>query len=147
MSINRTAEYMVLWKSHKRAEWAAVGLDNQAEALRQRLGRDDVAPRPAATPSASTGKYQSAAEGAAAVAVMQRAAAAPADSIDSTAGVPAEISDELERLEIEGRRMWELHTEIGAELSQVAKLLTVAQSKSAQKVLQQWEETESVAGA
>ena len=125
-----------------------MGLDNQAEALRQRLGQDDVAPRPAATPSASTGKYQSAAEGAAAVAVMQRvAAAAPADSIDSTAGVPAEISDELERLEIESRRMWELHTEIGAELSQVATLLTVAQRKSAQKVLQQWEETESAAGA
>ena len=118
-----------------------MGLDNQAEALRQRLGRDDVAPRPAATPSASTGEYQSAAEGAAAVAVMQRAAATP------TAGVAAEISDELERLEIEGRRMWELHTEIGAELSQVATLLTVAQRKSAQKVLQQWEETESAAGA
>ena len=59
MSINRTAEYVVLWKSHKRAEWAAVGLDNQAAALRQQLARNDANALLSSPPAASTGEYLS----------------------------------------------------------------------------------------
>ena len=152
MSINRTAEYVVLWKSHKRAEWAAVGLDNQAAALRQQLARNDANALLSSTPAASTGEYLStgtATETAAetttkmaakvgAVAVAQRAEldlAAP--SVD----VLAEISDELKFLENESRRMWQLSAEIGAELAQTEALLTFAQRQKAEQMLKQWEES------
>ena len=156
MSINRTAEYVVLWKSHKRAEWAAVGLDNQAAALRQQLARNDANALLSSTPAASTGEYlstgtatETAAETAAetttkmaakvgAVAVAQRAEldlAAP--SVD----VLAEISDELKFLENESRRMWQLSAEIGAELAQTEALLTFAQRQKAEQMLKQWEES------
>ena len=152
MSINRTAEYVVLWKSHKRAEWAAVGLDNQAAALRQQLARNDANALLSSPPAASTGEYLStgtATETAAetttkmaakvgAVAVAQRAEldlAAP--SVD----VLAEISDELKFLENESRRMWQLSAEIGAELAQTEALLTFAQRQKAEQMLKQWEES------
>ena len=38
MNINRSAEYIALWKSHKRAEWEAVQLKDEQESRRkQRL--------------------------------------------------------------------------------------------------------------
>ena len=164
MSINRTAEYVVLWKSHKRAEWAAVGLDNQAAALRQQLARNDANALLSSPPAASTGEYlstekatetatgtttETAAEttmkmaakvatNIGAVAVAQRVApdlAAP--SVD----VLAEISDELEFLENESRHMWQLSAEIGAELAQTEALLTFAQRQKAEQMLKQWEES------
>lgn len=160
MSVNRTAEYVVLWKSHKRAEWAAVGLDSQAEALRQRLGRSPG--RKAAnirrygTPAASTRDGKPADAGAVravetAAAGAQRAAINPATDAPAAGvvapGVAAEvvaeiaIADQLESLETESCRTWQLYAEIGSELAQVAALLTVAQRKSAEKVLKQWEES------
>ena len=148
MSINRTAEYVVLWKSHKRAEWAAVGLDNQAAALRQQLARNDANALLSSPPAASTGEYLSTETAAetttkmaakvGAVAVAQRAEldlAAP--SVD----VLAEISDELKFLENESRRMWQLSAEIGAELAQTEALLTFAQRQKAEQMLKQWEES------
>ena len=61
-------------------------------------------------------------------------------------GRPAQLEalgniEQLELLEQESRRMWKLHSEIGSELAQAAALLTVAQRKSAEKVLKQWEKT------
>jgi hypothetical protein len=38
LNINRSAEYIALWKSHKRAEWEAVQLKDEQESRRkQRL--------------------------------------------------------------------------------------------------------------
>ena len=167
MSINRTAEYVVLWKSHKRAEWAAVGLDNQAAARRQQLARNDANALLSSTPAASTGEYLStgtatpaastgeylltgtATETAAetttkmaakvgAVAVAQRA---ELDLAAPSVDVLAEISDELKFLENESRRMWQLSAEIGAELAQTEALLTFAQRQKAEQMLKQWEES------
>ncbi len=153
MSVNRTAEYVVLWKSHKRAEWAAVGLDNQAEALRQRLGRNQgqnaANTRRPATPAASTkGSEPADARAVRAVAGAQRASVAPA-AVSRAPGVleGIAIADELESLETESCRTWQLYAELGSELAQVAALLTVAQRKSAEKVLKQWEESEAGAGS
>ena len=61
-------------------------------------------------------------------------------------GRPAQLEaleniEQLELLEQESHRMWKLHSEIGSELAQAAALLTVAQRKSAEKVLKQWEKT------
>lgn len=168
MSINRTAEYVVLWKSHKRAEWAAVGLDNQAAALRQQLARNDANALLSSPPAASTGEYlstekatekatetatgtttETAAEttmkmaakvatNIGAVAVAQRVAP---DLAAPSVDVLAEISDELEFLENESRHMWQLSAEIGAELAQTEALLTFAQRQKAEQMLKQWEES------
>lgn len=153
MSINRTVEYVVLWKSHKRAEWAAVGLDNQVATMQRRLGRENAPVRP---PTAEhQGEYQ---EKRRPVAVADRAdradiepartAAAPFSDPDFSGepGRPAQLEalgniEQLELLEQENHRMWKLHSEIGSELAQAAALLTVAQRKSAEKVLKQWEKT------
>lgn len=35
MNINRSAEYMVLWKTRKRAEWEAVQLKDEQESRRK----------------------------------------------------------------------------------------------------------------
>jgi hypothetical protein len=35
LSINRSAEYIVLWKSHKRAEWEAGQLKDEQESRRK----------------------------------------------------------------------------------------------------------------
>jgi hypothetical protein len=35
LNINRSAEYMALWKSHKRAEWEAVQLKDERESRRK----------------------------------------------------------------------------------------------------------------
>ena len=142
LNINRTADYVVLWKSHKRAEWAAVGLAGQAAELRQRLESGanlDFSPAVAAV--APPGLVAS----NTAVAVrpsVELAAAGPTGGL-ATAEVDPEPDDavELELLEAESRRMWQLHAELGAELSQAARLLTAAQRQSAEKVLQQWAET------
>ena len=157
MSINRTVEYVVLWKSHKRAEWAAVGLDNQVATIQRRLGREKA---PVRTPTAEhpaehPAEYR---EERRPVAVADRADRADLDPTRNTAapftepgssGEPAhpeqlealEDMEQLELLERESHRMWKLHSEIGSELAQAAALLTVAQRKSAEKVLKQWEKT------
>ena len=141
LNINRTADYVVLWKSHKRAEWAAVGLEGQAAELRQRLESGanlDFSPAVAAVvpPSSATNT-------AVAVRPAVELAAVGLDSGLATAAVDPEpdAAVELELLEAESRRMWQLHAELGAELSQVSRLLTAAQRQSAEKVLQQWAET------
>ena len=138
LNINRTADYVVLWKSHKRAEWAAVGLAGQAAELRQRLeGGDNRDFSPAVAPPGLATNT--------AVAVrpsVELAAAGPASQLAAAAVDPEpDTAAELELLEAESRRMWQLHAELGAELSQVARLLTAAQRQSAEKVLQQWAET------
>lgn len=142
LHINRTADYVVLWKSHKRAEWAAVGLDHQAAELRQQLtGGDPRNFTPAAVMAAPPGTAT-----AIPVAVAER----PAVEIAAAGPMPADIGDiaaadetaaALEILESESRRMWQLHAELGAELSQTAGLLTAAQRQAAEKALQQWAET------
>ena len=117
MSINHSAEYMVLWKSHKRAEWEAVRLKKEADALRQQAGQ----------PSARPGQ-------------------APGSRATALVEAPAETREDLEvvaqQLEEESRRKGELCSEIGAELDRVAAALTAAQRKDAEKVLKQWESAE-----
>lgn len=140
LNINRTADYVVLWKSHKRAEWAAVGLDGQAAELRQRLESGvNLDLSPAAAQRTPPGP---ATNTAVAVLPPRELAAAPAVGL-AVAAVPAEsdAAAELELLEAESLRMWKLHAELGGELSQVARLLTAAQRQAAEKVLQQWAET------
>ena len=142
LHINRTADYVVLWKSHKRAEWAAVGLDHQAAELRQQLTGGD--PRNF-TPAAGLAVTPPGTASAIPVAVAERpaveiaAAALTEDFADRAAD--RETAAELEILESESRRMWQLHAELGAELSQTAGLLTAAQRQAAEKALQQWAET------
>lgn len=75
MNINHSAEYIALWKSHKRTEWEAVRLRHEAQQGSQ--------------------------------------------------------------------RMWELCSEIGAELERVAAALTPGQRKTAEKMLKQWEREET----
>ena len=136
LNINRTADYVVLWKSHKRAEWAAVGLDGQAAELRQRLeGGVNLDLSPAAAQLTPPGPATNTA-----VAVLPPREVSAANLPAGAAAVieaPAAAA-ELELLEAESRRMWKLHAELGVELSQVARLLTAAQRQSAEKVLQQW---------
>ena len=141
LHINRTADYVVLWKSHKRAEWAAVGLDHQAAELRQQLTGGDPrnfipAAAVAVTPPPGTATRI-------AVAVAKRPAVEIAAALPPPAALAAdgETAAELEILEAESRRMWQLHAELGAELSQTAGLLTAAQRQAAEKALQQWAET------
>lgn len=140
LHINRTADYVVLWKSHKRAEWAAVGLDHQAAELRQQLTGGD--PRNF-TPAAAVAVTPPGTASGIAAAVAER----PAVEIYAVLPAPAalaaadETAAELEILEAESRRMWQLHAELGAELSQTAGLLTAAQRQAAEKALQQWAET------
>ena len=158
MSINRTVEYVVLWKSHKRAEWAAVGLDNQVATMQRRLGREDAPVRPPTAEHQEEYREEYREEYPAErrpVAVADRAdieptrtAAAPFSDPDFSGepGRPAQLealenTEQLELLEQESHRMWKLHSEIGSELAQAAALLTVAQRKSAEKVLKQWEKT------
>ena len=139
LHINRTADYVVLWKSHKRAEWAAVGLDHQAAELRQQLTGGD--PRNF-IPAAVLASPPETASGIAA-AVAERPAVEIAAALPPPAALTAdgEVAAELEILESESRRMWQLHAELGAELSQTAGLLTAAQRQAAEKALQQWTET------
>lgn len=141
LNINRTADYVVLWKSHKRAEWAAVGLEGQAAELRQRLESGaNLDLSPAAAQRTPPGPATNTA-----VAVLpprELAAAAPAVGLAvAVAPTESDAAAELELLEAESRRMWKLHAELGGELSQVARLLTAAQRQSAEKMLQQWAET------
>ncbi len=141
LHINRTADYVVLWKSHKRAEWAAVGLDHQAAELRQQLTGGDPRNFTPAALLASPPETASAIP----VAVAERpaveiAAAALTDDFADRAAAE-ETAAALEILEAESRRMWQLHAELGAELSQTAGLLTAAQRQAAEKALQQWAET------
>ena len=161
MSINRTVEYVVLWKSHKRAEWAAVGLDNQVAAMQRRLGRENAPVRPptAEHPEEYREEYREEyQEERRLVAVADRADRADIEPTRTAAasfsdpdfsgepGCPAQLEalediEQLELLEQESHRMWKLHSEIGSELAQASALLTVAQRKSAEKVLKQWEKT------
>ena len=140
-NINRTADYVVLWKSHKRAEWAAVGLDDQAAELRRR--RESGAPQNFIPAAAAVATPPPGPATGAVVAVAAR----PAVEISAAVPLPvdlaadAEAAAELEVLESESRRMWKLHAELGAELSQTAVLLTAAQRQAAEKALQQWAES------
>ena len=127
LEINRTADYVVLWKSHRRAERAALGLARHAAELR--------------------GLMAGLPELAVTVGVAAVAALAPAAAIESLPGELAAAVDgvaagaEAEFLEAESGRMWELYAELGAELAQVAGLLTAAQRQTAEKVIQEWEES------
>ena len=85
LHINRTADYVVLWKSHKRAEWAAVGLDHQAAELRQQLtGGDPRNFTPAAVLAAPPGTAT-----AIPVAVAERPAVELAAALPMPADLPA----------------------------------------------------------
>ena len=130
LEINRTADYVVLWKSHRRAERAALGLARQAAELRGLLtaGLPELAVTAGVAPGA--GALSGAAiESAPGVTVGAAVAARPADWA------------EAEFLEAESGRMWALYAELGAELAQVAGLLTAAQRQRAEKVIQEWEES------
>lgn len=141
LHINRTADYVVLWKSHKRAEWAAVGLDHQAAELRQQLtGGDPRNFTPAAVMASPPGTATAIPVAVAERPAVEIAAAALTEDIADIAAAD-ETAAELEILESESRRMWQLHAELGAELSQTAGLLTAAQRQAAEKALQQWAET------
>ena len=141
VNINRTADYVVLWKSHKRAEWAAVGLDGQAAELRQRL--ECGAPRTFIPAAAVTPPPAPATGAAVAVAARPALEIAAADPLPANPAADSDAAIELEILESESRRMWKLHAELGAELSQTAVLLTAAQRQAAEKALQQWAESDA----
>ena len=142
LNINRTADYVVLWKSHKRAEWAAVGLAGQAAELRQRLeGGANLEFSPAVAAATPPGLAASNTAVAVRPAVELTAAGPVGGLAVAEADPEPDAAVALELLEAESRRMWQLHAELGAELSQVARLLTAAQRQSAEKVLQQWAET------
>ena len=140
VNINRTADYVVLWKSHKRAEWAAVGLDGQAAELRQRL--ESGAPR-TFIPAAAVTPPPAPATGAAVAVAARPAVELAAGPLPAALAADDNAAAELEILESESRRMWKLHAELGAELSQIALLLTAAQRQAAEKALQQWAETDA----
>ena len=141
VNINRTADYVVLWKSHKRAEWAAVGLDGQAAELRQRL--ESGAPRTFSPAAAVTPPPAPATGAAVAVAARPALEIAAAGPLPANPAADSDAAIELEILESESRRMWKLHAELGAELSQIALLLTAAQRQAAEKALQQWAESDA----
>ena len=115
MNINHSPEYLALWKSQKRAEWAAVRLDQEAKVIAKGMGV--VADRVGVMVGVSEEK-------------------GPGD------GIIPEIT--VEQLEQESRHMWGLYSEIKAELAQVEAALTVDQRKNAAKVLKQWEREEKV---
>ena len=158
LEINRTADYVVLWKSHRRAERAALGLARQAAELRRLLtaGLPELAVT--AGVASGAGALSGAAVGAAvaAPAVEPAAVGAAVAAIESlpgvTVGAAARPAGELvavdgmaaraeaDFLDAESGRMWELYAELGAELAQVAGLLTAAQRQTAEKVIQEWEE-------
>ena len=142
LHINRTADYVVLWKSHKRAEWAAVGLDHQAAELRQQLtGGDSRNFTPAAVAVTPPGTASGIAAAVAERPAVEMTAAGPLTEDFADIAANGETAAALEILEAESRRMWQLHAELGAELSQTAGLLTAAQRQAAEKALQQWAET------
>lgn len=128
LEINRTADYVVLWKSHRRAERAALGLARQAAELRRLLAASGLA----VTAGVAVGAAVAALAPAAAIESLPGELAAAVDGV--AAGAEAEF------LEAESGRMWELYAELGAELAQVAGLLTAAQRQTAEKVIQEWEE-------
>ena len=152
LEINRTADYVVLWKSHRRAERAAEGLARQAAELRGLLAASGLPELAVTAPAAAIESLPGVTVGAA-------VAARPAAAIESLPGVtvaapaaePASVGAavvdvdgmaaraEAEFLEAESGRMWELYAELGAELAQVAGLLTAAQRQTAEKVIQEWE--------
>ena len=134
LEINRTADYVVLWKSHRRAERAALGLARQAAELRGLL---TGLPELAVTAGVGVGAAVAPAAVGAAVAepAVEPAAVGAAVDVDGMAA-----RAEAEFLEAESGRMWELYAELGAELAQVAGLLTAAQRQTAEKVIQEWEE-------
>ena len=140
LEINRTADYVVLWKSHRRAERAAAGLARQAAELRGLLTAAGLPEMAVAAPAAAIESLPGKLAAGAAV-------AAPAPEIGSLPGELAAVVEgtaadwaEAEFLEAESGRMWELYAELGAELAQVAGLLTAAQRQTAEKVIQEWEE-------
>lgn len=155
LEINRTADYVVLWKSHRRAERAALGLARQAAELRGLLTAG--LPEPAVTAGVGSQSGITVGAAVAAPAVEPASVGAAVAAIESlpgvTVGTAAEwpagelvtvggmaARAEAEFLEAESGRMWELYAELGAELAQVAGLLTAAQRQTAEKVIQEWEE-------
>lgn len=145
LEINRTADYVVLWKSHRRAERAALGLARQAAELRGLLTVG--LPELAVTAGVAVGAAVAATVPAAPAAVIESLPGELASAVPSPAAEPASVGvavadwAEAEFLEAESGRMWELYAELGAELAQVAGLLTAAQRQRAEKVIQQWEES------
>lgn len=125
LEINRTADYVVLWKSHRRAERAALGLARRAAELRGLLTAG-LAVTAGVAPAAAVG--------------LLSGELAVADGMAMEVEGTADWA-EAEFLEAESGRMWELYAELRAELAQVAGLLTAAQRQRAEKVIQQWEES------
>ena len=115
MNINHSPEYIALWKSHKRAEWEAVELKQQCELLRQQVEEEESG---AQTP------------------IMTGPVAVATEAPGSIAQETRMLVEQLER---ELRRKWELHSEIGSDLERVSGVLTPAQRKQAERVLEQWE--------
>ena len=115
MNINHSPEYIALWKSHKRAEWEAVELKQQCELLRQQVEEEESG---AQTP------------------IMTGPVAVATEAPGSIAQETRMLVEQLER---ELRRKWELHSEIGSDLERVSVVLTPAQRKQAERVLEQWE--------
>lgn len=138
LEINRTADYVVLWKSHRRAERAALGLARQASELRGLLtvGLPELA---VTAPAAAIESVPGVTVGAAVAAPAAAIESLPGELVVDVDGMAARA--EAEFLEAESGRMWELYAELGAELAQVAGLLTAAQRQRAEKVIQQWEES------
>jgi hypothetical protein len=115
VNINHSPEYIALWKSHKRAEWEAVELKQQCELLRQQVEEEESG---AQTP------------------IMTGPVAVATEAPGSIAQESRMLVEQLER---ELRRKWELHSEIGSDLERVSGVLTPAQRKQAERVLEQWE--------
>jgi hypothetical protein len=115
VNINHSPEYIALWKSHKRAEWEAVELKQQCELLRQQVEEEESG---AQTP------------------IMTGPVAVATEAPGSIAQETRMLVEQLER---ELRRKWELHSEIGSDLERVSGVLTPAQRKQAERVLEQWE--------
>ena len=114
MNINHSPEYIALWKSHKRAQWEAVELEQQCEQLRRQVGEAD--------------RHQTAI-----------AASPVAVAAEAPGGIAQEARMLVEQLERELRRKWELHSEIGADLARVSEALPPVQRKQAEKMLEEWE--------
>ena len=115
MNINHSAEYIALWKSHKRAEWEAMRLSAEAD----KINRESA--------MATSRRQQVLVDTSVALAMQARPVKGPHGSA---------IAWQLQQ---ESQRMQQLRAEIGAELERVEAALTLRQRKTAEKVLKQWE--------
>jgi hypothetical protein len=110
LNINHSAEYIALWKSHKRAQWEAEKLVREAAAMGQQWAM-------------TSGQ-------------------SPLSSKFAPATVASDALVVARQLQQQSQRMWELGSQIAAELEKVATTLTPRQRKTAEKMLKQWEQEE-----